>query len=520
VKNWLPFEEALGMARSEAKKYSIDSVEKWYGYCKSDKRNKELPSSPRHVYKNKGWVDWFHWLGRDYRYFAKKDFLSFNDALKIVREDAKKYNLNYSRDWFIYCKTHKPSNIPYAPWTTYRDSGWKSMQHWLGTEFLSEFLCFKDAYVVIENDIKKYNIDNGTKWFNEYVSRGLKPKNIPIHPDITYKNKGWISWYHWLRTSDNRANEKYNILKLSPGIIEKYWDFENNQESPSKISPGARTIVNLKCSRGHKWQTSAYGVKSIKGCPDCMHRRGKTIIKEESFGCKYPHLLKHWNYDKNLMSPYDIYGGSGKEINLRCEEGHEWHKRVDHVTSRDRGDDCPYCAHELPSEEYNAAILYPELIQDWHCDNQKKLSDFLPSSSAMIKWKCHICGFEWTVRLAERTVNDARCLACNKIMLKDGTLCDSMIEAYYCLLIKQSEMDFTMNRCYPGLKLRYDFYIPFLNLYIETTSYNGREKWWNTYLEKIKTKKKYVEKNLFANFEFIWRQLNRSEMRFVKCNMY
>jgi hypothetical protein len=151
--------------------------------------------------------------------------------------------------------------------------------------------------------------------------------------------------------------------------------------------------------------------------------------------------------------------------------------------------------------------------------NKYKPKDCLPASSKKIDWQCHICGYKWSSRVADRALLEVRCASCTKVRLKDGTLCDSMIEAYYCLLLKQSKVKFTLNRCYPGLKLRYDFYVPSLKLYIETTSYNGKEKWWKEYFEKINRKRTYVEKTLCCNFEFINRQLNSAEIRFVKTNM-
>ena len=406
-RNWPPFEEAREIVRKDFKKYKINDVKGWYWYCKSNKRPKNIPASPWIIYKDSGWVDWFHWLGKE-KVYSKKIFLSFNEALKVIRKDSIKYKLTYLT--------------------------WK-----------------------------------------EY-SKNYRPVNIPSNPHITYKNKGWISWKHWLRTDNIPENKKLSVC--FPELIKKYWDYDNNIKSPDEISYGERTIVNLKCDKDHRWPVHAYSLKDIKGCPYCLHKK---IIREESFGYKYPHLLRHWDYTKNIIDPYEIYPKSGKTVWLKCSQNHTWTKRLDHIVNRGRGDDCPYCNHELPSKEYNAAILYPELLKDWHPDNKCKLEDFLPSSSKKVKWKCHICNYEWIIRIAERARNEALCPACRRIHLKDGTLCDSLIEAYYCLLLKQSEMEFSLNHRYPGLKLRYDFYIPSLNLYIETTSFNDKMDLWEKY---------------------------------------
>ena len=87
-------------------------------------------------------------------------------------------------------------------------------------------------------------------------------------------------------------------------------------------------------------------------------------------------------------------------------------------------------------------------------------------------------------------------------------------------LLKQGGIEFDFNHCYPGLKLRYDFYIPSLNLYIEVTSYGKSDRWWNEYKTKIETKRDHVTNKLNCNFEFINRTLNSLEMRFVRENLY
>ena len=63
MKNWLPFEEAREVVRKDAVKYNIDSVNKWYNYCRSSKKPDGIVSCPHKFYKNKGWINWFHWLG-------------------------------------------------------------------------------------------------------------------------------------------------------------------------------------------------------------------------------------------------------------------------------------------------------------------------------------------------------------------------------------------------------------------------------------------------------------------------
>ena len=385
------------------------------------------------------------------------------------------------------------------------------------SEKLKKWLPFEEAIVKMKSEVKKYKIVGSKEW-KEYCRSGNKPHNIPATPDVIYKDSGWVSIRHWLGNENTNglhcSDQNHNVLNSYPKIVDKYWDYSENIKSPLKICPGSSEMVKLKCDKGHEWTVPAYSLRKIKGCPSCLHKK---IIKEESFGYLHPTLLRRWNYSKNKISPFDVYSGSSKKIWLKCNRNHEWPRRIHHVVLR--GDGCPYCTHELPSPEYNASILYPELAEDRSPKNTYKLEDCTPSSSKSIKWICHICNYEWTTRVADRTVKGHGCPSCWKIKLRDGTLCDSMIEAYYCLMLRQSDTQFELNHCYPGLQLRYDFYIPSLRLYIEVTSYNGKETWWDSYIEKINRKRKYVEQKLGCSFEFINRQLSYSENRLVKENM-
>ena len=94
----------------------------------------------------------------------------------------------------------------------------------------------------------------------------------------------------------------------------------------------------------------------------------------------------------------------------------------------------------------------------------------------------------------------------NGVVLQDGTLCRSLIEAYYYLKLKEEGIVFLHDQLYPSTetynlgKSRYDFYIPSRNEYIEVTGY---ENTFTAYHKKIKRKKLYVEQQLHAKFTLI-----------------
>ena len=52
-------------ARSYVHKLKIKSETEWRRYYRSGEKPNQIPSDPSNVYKNKGWINWFDWLGKE-----------------------------------------------------------------------------------------------------------------------------------------------------------------------------------------------------------------------------------------------------------------------------------------------------------------------------------------------------------------------------------------------------------------------------------------------------------------------
>jgi len=90
--------------------------------------------------------------------------------------------LKNRRQYYGYIRERKPAGIPFSPYLTYKRNGWKNWRHWLGTEWLP----FVQAREVVRSLGLK-----GVKQYFEYAKNKGLPKGIPLHPDTTYKDKGW-----------------------------------------------------------------------------------------------------------------------------------------------------------------------------------------------------------------------------------------------------------------------------------------------------------------------------------------
>jgi superfamily II DNA or RNA helicase len=169
--NWWPYEKAEKFMIGVGLK---NSNKAWKQYCKSGNKPDGIPSNPKRVYKGKGWVSWYKFLG-----IKKKNWLSFEEATEFLRPLKLKYT-----EWEQYCKSgKKPGNIPSHPERVYKDK-WIGMHHFLGDK--------KQDWWSLEES-KKYLQPLGlksTEW-EQYCKSGKKPDGIPAAPEHVYKDKGW-----------------------------------------------------------------------------------------------------------------------------------------------------------------------------------------------------------------------------------------------------------------------------------------------------------------------------------------
>lgn len=119
-------------------------------------------------------------------------FILFKEAYNIVK------NLNFKNinEWRKWIKENKEYNIPYNPDVFYKDKGWVNWKHFLNKEFKLDFITYDEAKKIVNKKDIKTNIK-----FKEWIKKNLHTK-IPKAPEITYKNKGWISWADFLETNN------------------------------------------------------------------------------------------------------------------------------------------------------------------------------------------------------------------------------------------------------------------------------------------------------------------------------
>ncbi|HIY45129.1 MAG TPA: hypothetical protein H9731_01280 [Candidatus Borkfalkia excrementipullorum] len=137
--------------------------------------------------------------------------------------------------------------------------------------------------------------------------------------------------------------QKGSIVQTHHYLLEE-WDYSKNTMSPNDVTAGSGKKVWWKCKKcGYSWMAAVYHrTNRGSGCPCCLN---KVIVKGvNDLATTHPHLLKDWDYEKNLLKPDEIPAGTGKKVFWKCNIcGFRWEAVC---VSRARGAGCPQCANQ------------------------------------------------------------------------------------------------------------------------------------------------------------------------------
>lgn len=312
------------------------------------------------------------------------------------------------------------------------------------------------------------------------------------------------------------------LATLNSKLASEWHTTKNGKLTSRDVTCGSNEIVWWKCSIcGNEWM-ARIDSRKISDCPKCTRmikswRKNKNI----SLFHKYPELAKEWhptkngNLKSNMLTPK-----SHRKVWWICEKGHEWEASPHDRVHKKCG--CPYCAGKRACEDNCLATVSPELSKEWHPTKNGNLTpyDVVNGSGKKVWWLCPRCGRQWKAIIVNRSKGHG-CECYRNAVLKDGTVCDSMLEVLFYLRFKKDRVVFIYHGLYGKEmgKHTYDFYIPESNTYIEVTSFHKRSYKYKQYFKTIKKKKKYVEQKLGANFLFISYIPTKEEYKYIKDNL-
>ena len=217
----------------------INSIKDWREFKKSEKLPVSIPKNPNIYYKDKGWINWGDWFGTDRIATSQISFLSFKESKKEV----KKLNINSIKEWQDLCQSNlKPSNLPVNPYKVYKNE-WKGWGDWLSTgRVANQFKKFM-PFIESKNFAKSLGLKNEKEW-RIYKKEFSLPENIPLKPEVVYKDKGWNGFVDWFGltkvTNINKtfrpfkeAREYIHGLKLKNNA--EWRDFRKSENRPFDI---------------------------------------------------------------------------------------------------------------------------------------------------------------------------------------------------------------------------------------------------------------------------------------------
>ena len=313
---------------------------------------------------------------------------------------------------------------------------------------------------------------------------------------------------------------KDNCLAIINPQLSLEWDYEKNYPlTPKDVVAKSCKIVGWICQKGHRYYCDVRK-KKVGCCPYCS---GNRVCIDNCLAALRPELISEWHPTKNgKLTPWDITSRSNRLIWWKCKKGHEWECSANNRFKNNTRCGCPYCSGHRVCIDNCLATVNPELAKEWHPTKNGKLTpwDITCGSARKIHWRCSKCKYEWVASIGSRNRGQG-CPCRHKIILKDGTICDSLFEAHFYLLYKSQNLKFIHHGKYGG-KLGssiYDFYFPNEDKYIEITGFTKKTKWWKDYLKKINKKKKYVEMTLKGTFEFIQYKMTKGDFANVRSQM-
>ncbi len=315
-KGWRTWGHFLGTGRVANREKSFRSLEEsmeyvqrigvaskgqYYELSGNGKLPKNMPSHPERTYESKGWRDWGHFLGTGYIAPQKTQFKSFEEAQKYVQQLGIKLTHDYRR---LSRKGELPSDLPSRPDQIYKGKGWRGWGHFVGTGYIApqkrQFKSFEEA--------QKYVQQLGIKLTHDYrrLSRkGELPKDMPSHPDQTYKGKGWYGWKHFLGTVKMMTYTRAQNYVIDEGIStrEELYEWLRSGEIPVNFPPEPHKFYS-------RW-TNVRGFLRIQELDKMSYLESKEYIQSFFMQTKVEALkwlVSGDRPDSFPISPREFYG--------------------------------------------------------------------------------------------------------------------------------------------------------------------------------------------------------------------
>jgi hypothetical protein len=224
---------------------NVNTLVEWKKLVKENKIPDFIPNRADRFYKKRGWVSWGDFLGTGRIANQFKEFISYEEAKKIIQSLNIKSINEYKKR---YNNEIKKFNIPAQPYETYGNKGWTDWSEFLGTGRKQDnllalnYISYNEAKNWIKNNLKIWSEGDWKK----LVKENDIPNFLPNNPQIFYnkKERGWLGWIDFLGTEYKQNNLKCLTYEEAKTWVltnikvktTKYWkNLSKNNQIPSFI---------------------------------------------------------------------------------------------------------------------------------------------------------------------------------------------------------------------------------------------------------------------------------------------
>ncbi|AMN83755.1 hypothetical protein D5b_00333 [Faustovirus] len=187
-----------------------------------------------------------------------------------------------------------------------------------------------------------------------------------------------------------------------------YWDWEDNDTAPDKITKGSSVKCNFRCLFNHPFTISADHFAHGQRCNVCS---GKVILKWfNSLYVGNSDLEYDWNWDINKVDPSKVARWSHTKYYFICTTHGNYELPASHYS---RGVRCAKCAGKVGPQVRGRKLSNNLEASKWfdYIKNKVKLEDIPAYSISYFHFKCPAFGHEYETSAAEFTIGN-RCPYC------------------------------------------------------------------------------------------------------------
>lgn len=218
------------------------------------------------------------------------------------------------------------------------------------------------------HNLEALHPDIASQW-HPTKNNGISPSEIAPYSNKKY---WWICahGHDWDASASSRHRagcprcyeQKHQLMptkKLSdsPKIFSELLQSQENYEGLKNSYINSTKKAQWKCTTcGDVWQTQIRKrTAEGQGCPYCAEKK-VAPSKWNALSTKFPHLLKEWDFEKNVYSPDDELSGSHHYAYWKCSRGHSWRCEIRQRTISKST--CPKCSYQISKPQKR---IYSEL---------------------------------------------------------------------------------------------------------------------------------------------------------------